>query len=132
MAWLLDENVSVNHADCNGNTPLHIAIAKDQMDIGNMIHVTLASAIFKLTTNKQKKKNKLAKLLLEHGASTKDCLHTAAQYDRKIFVSLLGAMGANVNELNADGETPLQIAYKMVGLNCKQESVECKFIFVTL
>lgn len=55
--------------------------------------------------------------MLEHGASSERCLHVAAQYERKAFIGLLASMGASINELNEEGETPLQVAYKMVLLH---------------
>jgi ankyrin repeat protein len=52
---------------------------------------------------------------MEQGnASTDGCVHVAAHYDRNVFLSMLLAMGAPINELNKEGETPLQVAYKMV------------------
>jgi len=44
----------------------------------------------------------------------------AAQYDRKEFIGLLVSVGAPVEELNEEGETPIQVAFKMVvALSCK-------------
>ena len=52
---------------------------------------------------------------MEQGnASTSGCVHVAANYDRNMFLNMLLDMGAPINEVNREGETPLQVAYKMV------------------
>lgn len=78
---LIDNGADVNIRSYSGRTPLHAVISNHNDDI--------------------------AKLLIDNGADMKEALHLTVKKGRRTTIKLLLSKGANINELDSSGCTPL-------------------------
>lgn len=77
---LIDNGTDINIRSYGGRTPLHAVISNN---------------------------NDIAKLLIDNGADMKGALHLAVKREQRAIIKLLLSKGANINELDNSGHTPL-------------------------
>jgi ankyrin repeat protein len=131
---LMDENISVNVQNYDGETPLHIAciqsVALVRILIKNGASVNVKNNKGATPLNKAHLDSaKVVKRLIDAGAevNTKDIngdtpLHKACSNDISILKELL-IHKPDINAVNNDGETPLLLTCSRFGLSEKAEAL---------
>ncbi|MBQ9578333.1 MAG: ankyrin repeat domain-containing protein, partial [Ottowia sp.] len=127
VKMLLDKGASVNATTLNGQTALSIALDRGNINVAEILLARGAdpNACFLLTLWHGRLDT--AKLLLAHGADInhktesdaekRTPLMYAAYYDREDLIAFLLDHGANVNDINQDGETALSFAVAENNIN---------------
>ncbi|XP_041471766.1 ankyrin repeat domain-containing protein 50-like [Lytechinus variegatus] len=121
---LIDNGASINQADQDGNTCLHIAVKNDRRDIieylikhGAYVETTTPEGQTSLHLAASQGLLEVMKIILSHGAEVnkmgdegRTALHIAAQNGQLDISKYLISQGADVNKGDNEGRTALHIA----------------------